>query len=419
MTAMEGFDRAVLEETERQVALIARGVAELLPEGELRPRLATALAAVRPLRIKAGLDPTAPHLHLGHTVLLQKLKHFQQLGHQVVFLIGDFTAAIGDPSGRQETRPVLSREAIEANARTYLEQVYTVLDEDKTEVRRNSEWFGEMSAADMVRLAARGTVARLLERDDFTKRMKEARSIGVHELLYPLIQGYDSVALRADVEIGGTDQMFNLLMGRELQREEGMAQQLVVMMPILEGLDGVQKMSKSLGNYIGIREPAVDIFGKTMSISDELMLRYYELLSDLGTGQVQALRAELAAGTRDPMETKKALAFELTSRCHDQESAVAARAGFEREVQGRQRPEEIPEVTLDFAAEQEWLPRVLARAQLVKSSNEAIRLICQGAVRVEGERITDKDYQLSGLTPVVVQVGKRRYAKIIPHLSPR
>jgi tyrosyl-tRNA synthetase len=419
MTAMAGFDRAVVAEAERQAALIERGVAELLPEGELRPRLATALAAGRPLRIKAGFDPTAPDLHLGHTVLLQKLKHFQQLGHQVVFLIGDFTAAIGDPSGRQETRPVLSREAIDGNARTYLEQVYTVLDEGKTEVRRNSEWFGEMSAADMVRLAARGTVARLLERDDFTKRMKEARSIGVHELLYPLIQGYDSVALQADVEIGGTDQKFNLLMGRELQREEGAAQQLVVMMPILEGLDGVHKMSKSLGNYIGIREPAADIFGKTMSISDELMLRYYELLSDLGTEAVQALRAELAAGTRDPMATKKQLAFDLTARCHGRDAAVAAQVGFEREVQGRQRPEEILEVELSFAAEQEWLPAVLVRAALVTSSSEAIRLIRQGAVRVEDERITDKDYQLSGLAPAVVQVGKRRYAKIIPHLSPR
>jgi tyrosyl-tRNA synthetase len=419
MTALEGFDRAVVAEAQRQAAVIERGVVENLPEGDLLPRLAAAIAAGRPLRIKAGFDPTAPDLHLGHTVLLQKLKHFQGLGHQVVFLIGDFTAAIGDPSGRQETRPVLSTEEIEANATTYLEQVYTVLDQGKTEVRRNSEWFARMSAADMVRLAGRGTVARLIERDDFTKRMKEGRSIGVHELLYPLIQGYDSVALRADVEIGGTDQRFNLLMGRELQRAEGMAQQVVVMMPILEGLDGVQKMSKSLGNYIGIREPAADIFGKTMSISDELMVHYYELLSDLDCEELQVLKVGLATGTKDPMAAKKALALELTARCHGRYQAGEAQALFERQVQGRQRPNEIPEAEVVFDGQQDWLPAILFRAGLVKSTSEAIRLIRQGGVRVEDERITDKDYQLSAVKPVVVRIGKRNYAKIIPRLESR
>jgi tyrosyl-tRNA synthetase len=417
MTGLEEFDRAVVDEAQRQAAVIERGVMEILPEGELLPRLATAIAAGRPLRIKAGFDPTAPDLHLGHTVLLQKLKHFQELEHQVVFLIGDFTAAIGDPSGRQETRPVLSPAQIDANAATYLEQVYTVLDERRTEVRCNSEWFAGMSAADMVRLAGRGTVARLIERDDFTKRMKDGRSIGVHELLYPLIQGYDSVALRADFELGGTDQKFNLLMGRELQKAEGMAQQMVVMMPILEGLDGVQKMSKSLSNYIGIREPAADIFGKTMSISDELMMRYYELLSDLSGEEVAALQAGIVAGTSNPMVAKKALAFELTARCHDRAQARDAQSAFERQVQKRQRPDEIPEVAVDFAGQEEWLPAILVRAGLVPSTNKAMGLIRQGGVRVEDKRITDKDYQLSAAKPVVVRVGKRNYAKIIPRLE--
>ena len=419
LEGLQGFDRGVLEETLRQAAVIERGVTEILPEGELLLRLATAIDAPRPLRIKAGFDPTAPDLHLGHTVLLQKLKHFQELGHQVVFLVGDFTAAIGDPSGRQETRPVLTAGEIEANAATYLDQVYTVLDPGKTEVRRNSEWFATMSAADMVRLAGRGTVARLIERDDFTKRMKDGRAIGVHELLYPLIQGYDSVALRADVEIGGTDQRFNLLMGRELQRAEGMEQQMVLMMPILEGLDGVQKMSKSLGNYIGIREPAADIYGKTMSISDELMVRYYELLSDVGGEELERLKSGLAAGTGNPMAAKKALAFELTERCHGRAQAGEAQALFERQVQGRQRPDEIPEVEVVFAGHQEWLAAILVRAGLVPSTTKAISLIRQGGVRVEDERITDKDYQLPAAKPVVVRVGKRNYAKIIPRLQSR
>jgi tyrosyl-tRNA synthetase len=271
----------------------------------------------------------------------------------------------------------------------------------------------------MVRLAGRGTVARLIERDDFTKRMKDGRAIGVHELLYPLIQGYDSVALHADVEIGGTDQRFNLLMGRELQRAEGMAQQMVVMMPILEGLDGVQKMSKSLGNYIGIREPAADIFGKTMSISDELMVRYYELLSDLPSEGLAELKSGLVAGTSNPMATKKALAFELTARCHGREQAGEAQALFERQVQGRRRPDEIPEVEVVFAGQQDWLPAILVRAGLVPSTTKAIGLIRQGGVRVEDVRITDKDYQLPAAKPVVVRVGKRNYAKIIPRLQSR
>ncbi|RMF85788.1 MAG: tyrosine--tRNA ligase [Nitrospirae bacterium] len=414
MRQLEGFDPEVVAEAERQAAVVARGTAEILPEGELVVRLAQAIAERRPLRVKAGFDPTAPDLHLGHTVLLQKLKHFQELGHQVIFLIGDFTAAIGDPTGKQETRPVLSPEQIEANAATYLEQVYLVLDPERTEVRRNSEWFGAMDAADMIRLAAKGTVARLLERDDFTKRMAAGRAIGVHELLYPLIQGYDSVRLAADVEVGGTDQKFNLLMGRELQREAGQAQQIVVMLPILEGLDGVQKMSKSLGNYIGLREPPKEIFGKTMSISDELMLRYYELVSDLDAEGLARLRAGLAAGSADPMEAKKALAFELVARFHGREAAEAARAAFEREVQGRAVPEEVPEVEVALEGESEWLPGVLVKAGLVRSSSEAIRLMRQGAVRVEGERITDKDHQVRPGAPLLVRVGKRRYARIHP-----
>jgi len=414
MDDLEKFAPAVVAEARRQAEVIERGAAEILPEGDLVVRLAAAIDGGRPLRVKAGFDPTAPDLHLGHTVLLQKLKHFQELGHQVIFLIGDFTAAIGDPTGKQETRPVLSPEQIEANAATYLEQVYTILDPERTEVRRNGEWFGAMSAADMVRLAARGTVARLLERDDFTKRMAAGRPISIHELLYPLIQGYDSVRLEADVEVGGTDQKFNLLMGRELQREEGQAQQLVVMLPILEGLDGVQKMSKSLGNYIGLREPPKAIYGKTMSISDTLMVRYYELLSDAPPAAVERLRGDLAAGEADPMATKKALARELVARFHSPEAAAEAEAGFEREVQSGGVPEEVPEVTVRLDGESEWLPGVLTKAGLTPSTSKAIQMIRQGAVRVEGERITDKGYQIVAGKAVLVRVGKRRYARIDP-----
>ncbi len=414
MDGLERFSPAVVAEAQRQAAVIERGVAEILPEGELVVRLAQAIEEGRPLRVKAGFDPTAPDLHLGHTVLLQKLKHFQELGHQVIFLIGDFTAAIGDPTGKQETRPVLTPEEIEANAATYLEQVYTILDPERTEVRRNGEWFGTLSAADMVRLAARGTVARLLERDDFTKRMAAGRAISLHELLYPLIQGYDSVRLAADVEVGGTDQKFNLLMGRELQREEGQAQQLVVMLPILEGLDGVQKMSKSLGNYIGLREPPKQIYGKTMSISDRLMLRYYELLSDATPEALERLREALESGQGDPMAAKKALARELVTRFHSPEAAAEAEAAFEREVQSGGLPEEVPEVVVQLDGEREWLPGVLTKAGLTRSTSEAIRLIRQGAVRVEGERITDKEHQVVAGAPLLVRVGKRRYARIDP-----
>lgn len=414
MDDLDGFPAAVVAEARRQAAAIERGAAEILPEGELVGRLAASIDAGRPLRVKAGFDPTAPDLHLGHTVLLQKLRHFQELGHQVIFLIGDFTAAIGDPTGKQETRPVLSPEQIEANAATYLEQVYTILDPERTEVRHNGEWFGAMSAADMVRLAARGTVARLLERDDFTKRMAAGRAIGVHELLYPLIQGYDSVVLEADVEVGGTDQKFNLLMGRELQRGGGHGQQLVVMLPILEGLDGVQKMSKSLGNYIGLRETPKAIYGKTMSISDALMLRYYELVSGVGPAEVERLRAELSGGGGDPMAAKKRLARELVGRFHSAAAAAEAEAGFEREVQSGGVPEAVPEVVVRLDGEREWLPGVLTKAKLTASTSEAIRMIRQGAVRVEGERITDKGYQIVAGEPVLVRVGKRRYARINP-----
>ncbi len=414
MDDLDGFSAAVVAEARRQAEVIERGAAEILPEGELVGRLAASIDDGRPLRVKAGFDPTAPDLHLGHTVLLQKLRHFQELGHQVIFLIGDFTATIGDPTGKQETRPVLSPEQIEANAATYLEQVYTILEPERTEVRRNGEWFGAMSAADMVRLAARSTVARLLERDDFTKRMAASRAISIHELLYPLIQGYDSVALEADVEVGGTDQKFNLLMGRELQREEGQGQQVVVMLPILEGLDGVQKMSKSLGNYIGLRETPKAIYGKTMSISDALMVRYYELVSGVGPAEVERLRVELAAGGGDPMAAKKRLARELVGRFHSGSAAAEAEAGFEREVQSGGVPEEVPEVVVRLDGEREWLPGVLTKAGLTPSTSEAIRMIRQGAVRVEGERITDKGYQIVAGKKVLVRVGKRRYARIDP-----
>jgi len=414
MDDLNSFAPAVVAEARAQAETLERGAAEILPEGDLVGRLAAAIAAGRPLRVKAGFDPTAPDLHLGHTVLLQKLRHFQELGHHVIFLIGDFTAAIGDPTGKQETRPVLSPEQIEANAATYLEQVYTILDSARTEVRRNGEWFGVMSAADLIRLAARGTVARLLERDDFSKRMAAGRAIGVHELLYPLIQGYDSVRLEADVEVGGTDQKFNLLMGRELQREAGLSQQLVVMVPILEGLDGVQKMSKSLGNTIGLRESPKAIYGKVMSISDDLMVRYYELVSGVGSAAVERLRGDLAAGAVNPMAAKKALARELVGRFHSPAAAADAEAKFEREVQSGGVPEDVGVVAIHLDRGSEWLPGVLTKAGLTSSTSEAIRLIRQGAVRVEGERITDKEHQIVAGAAVLVQVGKRRYARIDP-----
>ena len=390
---------------------IWRGTAEILVEDELRARLQESERSGVPLRVKAGFDPTAPDLHLGHTVLLNKMRHFQELGHQVMFLIGDFTGMIGDPSGKNATRPPLTREAVLENARTYQEQVFKILDPAKTEICFNSQWMNEVGAADMIRLASHWTVARMLERDDFAKRYAAQQPIAVHEFLYPLCQGYDSVCMRADVELGGTDQKFNLLVGRELQKHYGQRPQNVVMVPLLEGLDGVNKMSKSLGNYIGINEAPRDIFGKTMSVSDELMWRYFELLSFRSNAEIDALRAQVAAGG-NPRDVKVLLAREFVARFHGEAAAEEAAAEFEARFRQGVLPEDMPEVQVALPAEGLLLTQVLKQAGLTGSTGEAMRMIEQGAVRVEGERVEDKALRLSGAQTLVMQVGKRRFARV-------
>lgn len=388
---------------ESQLALIKRGADELLIEAELVERLKTG----RPLRIKAGFDPTAPDLHLGHTVLINKLRHFQDLGHHIMFLIGDFTGMIGDPTGKNATRPPLSREQILANAQTYRQQVFKILDPDKTEVCFNATWFEPMGAAGMIKLAALHTVARMLERDDFSKRYTNNQPIAIHEFLYPLCQGYDSVAMKADVELGGTDQKFNLLVGRELQKHYGQSPQCILMMPLLEGLDGINKMSKSLGNYVGIAEPPKEIFGKLMSVSDELMWRYYELLSFRGNAEIAKLKEEVAGG-RNPRDVKVMLAQEIVARFHSRAEAEAALSDFEARFQRGALPDEMPEVTLPAGP----IAQVLKQAALVASTSEALRMIEAGAVRINGERVTDKGLLLRAGESVVLQVGKRKFARV-------
>ncbi len=401
-----------MKSVEEQLALIERGCVDLIARDELAAKLARSVETGNPLKIKAGFDPTAPDLHLGHTVLLQKLRHFQTLGHQVYFLIGDFTGLIGDPTGKSDTRPPLTREDVERNAETYKEQVFKILDPEKTRVVFNSTWLGELSSYDMIRLASQLTVARMLERDDFKKRFEQNRPISIHEFLYPLIQGYDSVALEADVELGGTDQLFNLLMGRDLQKSRGQEPQVVLTMPLLEGLDGVNKMSKSLGNYIGISESADDIFGKTMSISDELMFRYYELLSDLSMAEIDRLRADMEQGRVHPRDVKARLATELAARFHGSEAAEAARQNFEQVFARHQLPDEIPEKTVAVDGEAIWLPRLLVEAGLVKSSSDGRRMIKQNAVSVDGSKIGSVDTEIPTGSPVLLQVGKRRFCRV-------
>ena len=398
-----GKGNLLKQDLEEQLEIIRRGTVEVLGEAELRKKLATG----KPLRVKAGFDPTAADLHLGHTVLLQKLRQFQKLGHTVVFLIGDFTATIGDPSGRSGTRPVLGRDEIEENARTYQDQVFRILDRDGVEVRWNSEWMDRQSAADLVRLAGEHTVARMLERDDFQKRYASEQPIGIHEFLYPLVQGYDSVALKADVELGGTDQKFNLLMGRELQRNRSMAPQAVVTMPLLEGTDGVHKMSKSLGNAIGVTDPSEQMYGALMSISDTLMLRYYELLSDAEADEVE----RVSSGAVHPMDAKKRLAAEIVERFHGADAASAAQADFETRFQKRGIPEDLPELVLP-AGEPVAISRVLRDANLVSSNGDARRTIAQGAVKVDGEPVGELNFELSGVGDCIVQVGKRRIVRV-------
>jgi tyrosyl-tRNA synthetase len=388
-------------------ATTRRGCDELLPEDEWLAKLARAEATGKPLRIKLGLDPTAPDIHLGHTVVLNKLRQLQDLGHQVIFLIGDFTSMIGDPSGRNTTRPPLTREQIEANAETYFAQAGLVLDRAKTEIRHNSEWSDALGARGMIELAAKHTLARMLERDDFAKRYKTGSPISIHELLYPLMQGYDSVALRSDLELGGTDQKFNLLVGRALQHEYGQEPQCILTMPLLEGLDGAEKMSKSKGNYIGITEPADQMFAKVLSISDELMWRWYPLLSYRAGADIERLEQEVRAG-RNPKDAKVLLAREITSRFHGAAAAAAAEEDFRRRASGGV-PDRIPELALGGAPLR--VGTLLKQAGLVPSTSEAMRLIEQGGVRVDGATVSDKALELAAGT-FVVQVGKRKFARI-------
>lgn len=386
---------------------IKRGADELLVEEELCEKLRNN----RPLRVKAGFDPTAPDLHLGHTVLLNKLRHFQDLGHHVMFLIGDFTGMIGDPSGKNSTRPPLTSEQIEANARTYKEQVFKVLDPERTEVCFNSSWMNDLGSAGMLKLASHYSVARMLERDDFSKRYAAGQSIAVHEFLYPLCQGYDSVVMRADVELGGTDQKFNLLVGRELQRDYGLSPQCILTMPLLIGLDGVNKMSKSLGNYIGITEPAREIFGKLMSISDELMWSYFELLSFRPLSEVAKFKEDVENGS-NPRDVKVLLAQEIVERFHDRQAAEDALEAFEARFRRGEVPDDLEEVVLDSAGEGLGIVQAIRQAGLTDGTSEAMRMIKQGAVRVEGDRISDKNLHLVAGSSYLLQVGKRRFVRL-------
>ena len=391
----------------KQLSELARGIDEILPEDGLVAKL----RKKRPLIIKAGFDPTAPDLHIGHTVLINKMRQFQTFGHEVVFLIGDFTGLIGDPSGKNATRPPLTRQQIEENAATYEEQVFKILDRDQTRIEFNSKWGNALGAEGMIRLAARHTVARMLERDDFSRRYQNGEPISIHEFLYPLMQGYDSVALEADVELGGTDQKFNLLVGRELQKQYGQKPQVVLTVPLLEGLDGVQKMSKSLGNAVGITEPPEEMFGKLMSISDDLMWRYFELLSFLSAVEVRALRRSTEEGA-NPRDVKYELALEIVTRFHSKGAARLAKQAFIDRFQKGVLPEDLRDVEVDSKSEKMPLTHAMRAAGLVASTSEGLRMIEQGAVRIDGERVSDRALQLRRGSRVVIQVGKRRVARI-------
>jgi len=396
-----------MADIQTQLELIKRGAVEVLPEEELVAKLKRG----RPLRIKAGFDPTAPDLHLGHTVLIQKMKQFQELGHEVIFLIGDFTGMIGDPSGKSETRKQLTREEVDKNAETYKEQIFKILDAKKTVIEFNHRWMEKLDAAAFIELSAKYTVARMLERDDFKQRYQKQQPISIHEFMYPLIQGYDSVVLKADVELGGTDQRFNLLIGRELQREYGQEPQVVLTMPLLEGYtDGIQKMSKSLNNYIGINEAPENIFGRIMSISDDLMWRYFELLSDKELSEIENLRAQVKSGALHPMEVKKSLGAELVARYHGAAAAESARKYFEARHQNKTLPSDIRK---QFNAPQPiWICRLLLDLDFVKSGSEARRLVAQGAVRIDGRVVTDVDFHFDGTLHRIIEVGKNRIAQL-------
>lgn len=400
----------------RQLEEIKRGTAEIVPENELVEKIKKSIETKKPLNIKLGLDPTAPDIHLGHTVVLQKLRQFQDLGHKVTLLLGDYTAKIGDPTGKSETRKQLSDEQIKANAKTYEDQIFKILDKSKTTVVFNSQWLSPLTFADVLGLAAKYTVARMLERDDFAKRFQNELPISIHEFFYPLMQGYDSVALQADVELGGTDQKFNLLMGRHLQREYGQAPQIALMMPILEGLDGVQKMSKSLGNYIGINEPPKEMYGKTMSIADELMVRYFELVTPVTLEEIRTIDQGLKNGTLHPRDVKMRLAREIVTIYHGAEAAQNAEAEFKNIFQKKELPDEVPEYRVDQQELENgciWLPKLLTLAGLVSGTSEGKRLIQQGAVKIDDEKITAPDLKLMLKDGIIIKAGKRKFAKIL------
>ncbi len=394
-----------------QFRLISHGVADLLPEDEFKKKLEKSVATNTPLIVKLGLDPTAPDIHLGHTVVLRKLKLFQDFGHKVIILIGDFTARIGDPTGKSVTRPPLTEEQVITNAKTYQEQIFKVLDPEKTEVRFNSEWLSKLDFADVLKLASKYTVARMLERDDFHKRYTEGRPISIHEFMYPLMQGYDSIALKADVEFGGTDQTFNLLMGRHLQGEEGMPEQTIITMPILEGLDGVQKMSKSLGNYIGISEAPSEMYGKAMSIPDELMMRYFMLVTDMSIEEQEQLSKDLESGAAHPRDVKMKLAHTIVRLYHGEEAANFGQEEFVRVFQKHAMPTDIPEYKVAFTEEPVFVPQLLSDAGLTASNGEARRSIKAGAFKIDGEKCNEEHIVLKD--GMVLQVGKRKFIKIV------
>ncbi len=403
-------------EVKQQLKILRRGVAEIVPEEGLEQKILGSIKQERPLRVKLGLDPTAPDIHLGHTVVLHKLKQFQDLGHHVILVIGDFTGRVGDPSGRSKARSQLTEEEVLNNAKTYEKQIFKILDPDKTEIKFNSSWLAPLNLADAIQLAGKVTVARMLERDDFSKRFQEGKAIGVHEFFYPLMQGYDSIVLEADVELGGTDQKFNLLMARTLQKEFGQEPQVAIMTPILEGLDGVQKMSKSLGNYIGINEPPVEMYGKIMSISDELMLRYFELVTPISLEELAKIKDGLKKGILHPRDVKMKLAREIVSTYHGRDASLKAEEEFQRVFQKKDLPEDIIEVSLGMLGCQgnlTWLPRLLVQCGLSKSSSEAIRFIKQGAVKINKEKETDPDLEVYVSPGMVLQVGKRKVVKFV------
>lgn len=403
------------KELQRQLEIIQRGAAEIVPLEDLGNKLKNSLISGQPLQVKLGLDPTAPDIHLGHTVVLHKLRQFQDLGHQVTIIIGDFTGRIGDPTGKSETRKQLTEEEVNANAQTYRDQIFKVLDKGKTRLVFNSQWLAPLRFQDVIELAAKTTVARMLERDDFSKRFKENLPISVHEFFYPLMQGYDSVALKTDIELGGTDQKFNLLMGRTLQREYGQEPQVALMMPILEGLDGVQKMSKSLGNYIGINESPREMYGKTMSIADELMLRYFELVTRVSMEDIRTFSEGLVTGSIHPRDLKMRLAREIVTMYHGAEEALAAEREFKNIFQKGDLPDDIPVVTVvesQLTEGRVWLPRLMVEAGLAGSTSEAKRLVQQGAVKVGEDRITDPEAEIPVAEGVIIRAGKRKFAQI-------